>query len=102
MFMAMNKKYRYIAICATKFDEEKFRELTSGISVDILGDFRSEGEITEKDCFVYSLITNVVSYSYTEYLNTRFAAYSVDSLEDFASYILAHRLGATLEELFNE
>lgn len=100
--MTINSKYKYIAICADKFDENKFRELTTGIDIAIISDYNSRREHTVKYCFVYSLINGFVSYAYTEQLNTRFAAYSVVSLEDFASYILAHRLGATLEELFNE
>ncbi len=101
--MAMNKKYKYIAICATKFDRKKFEELTSGIDVRMIGNYDlNAGTVTDKDCFVYSLVTGAITDSYTEYLNTRFAAHIVDSVEDFASYILAHTLGTSLEGLFNE
>lgn len=101
--MAMSKKYKYIAICATKFDRKKFEELTSGINVRMIGDFSlSCNTKTNKDCYVYSLVTGAITDSYTEYLNTRFAAHIVDSVEDFASYILAHTLGTSLEGLFNE
>lgn len=101
--MAMSKKYKYIAICATKFDRKKFEELTSGIKVWMVGDFSLGcNNKTAKDCYVYSLVTGSITDSYTEYLNTRFVAHVVDSVEDFASYIIAHALGTSLEELFNE
>lgn len=101
--MAMSKKYKYIAICATKFDSKKFEELTSGIHVRMLGNYDMNADtVTDKNCYVYSLITKAITCSYTEYLNTRFEAHIVDSIEDFASYILAHKLGTSLEGLFNE
>lgn len=90
-------KYTYIGISMDKYVPEELMKSLDGNPYPDVMPYNVEGNY---ELMLYSLTTGNLSANFIS-LQSILGIHLVNSNEELASYILAHRLGADLRGLFN-